>query len=205
MFSSKTRPKVGSIKYPTTVREEPEILPQGEPSESGRNQAWAQSQFITERLIILFFFFQIIKNRQVATVSVFILSAIVHEYVLLFAFRFFYPILLILFGAFGCKYIGFVFISFECILVICFHCDIHDDYSVSSGDGVARVVGKGKNARLDRGKRVSLPFRVSVACLVLSGAYITFKRLLRLLVMVVLLVMVMTVVMKILIEPLYYF
>ncbi|CAH3170013.1 unnamed protein product [Porites lobata] len=50
----------------------------------------------------------IIKNRQVATVSVFILSAIVHEYVLLFAFRFFYPILLIMFGAFG---LSFVFLK----------------------------------------------------------------------------------------------
>ncbi|XP_073236654.1 sterol O-acyltransferase 1-like [Porites lutea] len=52
--------------------------------------------------------YRIIKNRQVATVSVFILSAIVHEYVLLFAFRFFYPILLIMFGAFG---LSFVFLK----------------------------------------------------------------------------------------------
>ena len=103
------------------------------------------------------FFFQIIKNRQVATVSVFILSAIVHEYVLLFAFRFFYPILLIMFGAFGCKYIGVVFISFKCKLVIFYHCDIDDDDSGSGGDGAACIVGERKNVTLEEGKPVSLP------------------------------------------------
>lgn len=86
-----------------------------------------------------------------ATVSVFILSAIVHEYVLLFAFRFFYPILLIMFGAFGCKYIGVVFISFECKLVIFFHCDIDDDDSGSGGDGAACIVGERKNVTLEGG------------------------------------------------------
>ena len=120
-----------------------------------------------------------------ATVSVFILSAIVHEYVLLFAFRFFYPILLIMFGAFGCKYIGVVFISFKCKLVIFFHCDIDDDDSDSGGDGAACIVGERKNVTLEGGgKPVSLPSRVSIACLVLPCTDITFKRLLCLLVMV---------------------
>ena len=124
-----------------------------------------------------------------ATVSVFILSAIVHEYVLLFAFRFFYPILLIMFGAFGCKYIGVVFISFKCEVVIFFHCDIDDDDSDSGGDGAACIVGERKNVTLESGgggggKPVSLPSRVSIACLVLSCTDITFKRLLCLLVMV---------------------
>ena len=91
-----------------------------------------------------------------ATVSVFILSAIVHEYVLLFAFRFFYPILLIMFGAFGCKYIGVVFISFECKLVIFFHCDIDDDDSDSGGDGAACIVGERKNVTLEGGASLSL-------------------------------------------------
>ena len=91
-----------------------------------------------------------------ATVSVFILSAIVHEYVLLFAFRFFYPILLIMFGAFGCKYIGVVFISFECKLVIFFHGDIDDDDSGSGGDGAACIVGERKNVTLKGGGGVSL-------------------------------------------------
>ena len=86
-----------------------------------------------------------------ATVSVFILSAIVHEYVLLFAFRFFYPILLIMFGAFGCKYIGVVFISFKCEVVIFFHCDIDDDDSGSGGDGAACIVGERKNVTLKGG------------------------------------------------------
>ena len=86
-----------------------------------------------------------------ATVSVFILSAIVHEYVLLFAFRFFYPILLIMFGAFGCKYIGVVFISFKCEVVIFFHCDIDDDDSDSGGDGAACIVGEKKNVTLEGG------------------------------------------------------
>jgi len=53
-------------------------------------------------------FYKVLKNRQVATVSVFILSAIVHEYVLIFAFRFFYPILLVMFGAIG---LSFVFLK----------------------------------------------------------------------------------------------
>ena len=126
-----------------------------------------------------------------ATVSVFILSAIVHEYVLLFAFRFFYPILLIMFGAFGCKYIGVVFISFECKLVIFFYCDIDDDDSGSGGDGAACIVGERKNVTLEGGgggKPVSLPSRVSIACLVLSCTDITFKRLLCLLVMVLVVV-----------------
>lgn len=127
-----------------------------------------------------------------ATVSVFILSAIVHEYVLLFAFRFFYPILLIMFGAFGCKYISVVFISFECKLVIFFHCDIDNDDSGSGGDGAACIVGERKNVTLEGGrgggKPVSLPSRVSIACLVLSYTDITFKRLLCLLVMVLVVV-----------------
>lgn len=126
-----------------------------------------------------------------ATVSVFILSAIVHEYVLLFAFRFFYPILLIMFGAFGCKYISVVFISFECKLVIFFHCDIGDDDSGSGGDGAACIVGERKNVTLEGGGggvSLSLSSRVSIACLVLSYTDITFKRLLCLLVMVLVVV-----------------
>jgi len=51
---------------------------------------------------------KILKNRQVATVTVFLLSAIVHEYVLMFAFRFFYPMLLFVFGVFG---LSFVFLK----------------------------------------------------------------------------------------------
>ena len=101
-----------------------------------------------------------------ATVSVFILSAIVHEYVLLFAFRFFYPILLIMFGAFGCKYIDVVFISFECKHAIFFHCDIDDDDSGSGGDGAACIVGERKNVTLEgrgggRGASLSLSPLVS--------------------------------------------
>lgn len=123
-----------------------------------------------------------------ATVSVFILSAIVHEYVLLFAFRFFYPILLIMFGAFGCKYKGVVFISFECKLVIFFHRDIDDDDSGSGGDGATCIVGERKNVTLEGGKPVSLPSGISIECLVLSCTDITFKRLLCLLVMVLVVV-----------------
>lgn len=50
----------------------------------------------------------LIKNRQVARVTVFILSAIVHEYVLMFSFRFFFPILLFMFGVIG---LSFVFLK----------------------------------------------------------------------------------------------
>ncbi|KAA0203849.1 hypothetical protein HAZT_HAZT000713 [Hyalella azteca] len=33
--------------------------------------------------------------------SVFLISSVVHEYILAFAFRFFYPVLLLMFGGFG--------------------------------------------------------------------------------------------------------
>ena len=36
--------------------------------------------------------------------AVFVISAFVHEYVLSFAFGFFYPVLMFLFGGVGCKY-----------------------------------------------------------------------------------------------------
>lgn len=49
--------------------------------------------------------FKLFRNRQAATLSVFILSAIVHEYVLVFSFRFFYPILLFMFGAIGMSFL----------------------------------------------------------------------------------------------------
>ena len=64
-----------------------------------------------------------------------------------------------MFGAFGCKYISVVFISFECKLVIFFHCDIGDDDSGSGGDGAACIVGERKNVTLEGGgggKPVSL-------------------------------------------------
>ena len=64
-------------------------------------------------------FHQFVKNRQMAMVTVFILSAIVHEYVLLVAFRFCYPILLFMFSSFGSKYIRFICILIYFILVIC--------------------------------------------------------------------------------------
>ena len=56
-----------------------------------------------------------------------------------------------MFGAFGCKYIGVVFISFECKLVIFFHGDIDDDDSGSGGDGAACIVGERKNVTLKGG------------------------------------------------------
>ncbi|XP_055676777.1 sterol O-acyltransferase 1 [Lutzomyia longipalpis] len=40
-------------------------------------------------------------NRAIATMSVFVISAIFHEIVLIFAFRFFYPVLFISFAGFG--------------------------------------------------------------------------------------------------------
>lgn len=68
-----------------------------------------------------------------------------------------------MFGAFGCKYIGVVFILFECKLVIFFHCDIDDDDSGSGGDGSACIVGERKNVTLEEGKPVFLPSRASIA------------------------------------------
>ena len=56
-----------------------------------------------------------------------------------------------MFGAFGCKYIGVVFISFKCEVVIFFHCDIDDDDSDSGGDGAACIVGERKNVTLEGG------------------------------------------------------
>ncbi|KAL6424093.1 hypothetical protein ACFW04_009763 [Cataglyphis niger] len=41
------------------------------------------------------------QNKTVATIAVFLVSAIFHEYVLAFAFRFFCPVMLVLFGGLG--------------------------------------------------------------------------------------------------------
>lgn len=49
--------------------------------------------------------YRLFKNRQVATTAVFFLSAVVHEYVLMFAFRFVYPVLLFIFGAVGFSFV----------------------------------------------------------------------------------------------------
>ncbi|XP_071565847.1 sterol O-acyltransferase 1 [Temnothorax nylanderi] len=41
------------------------------------------------------------RNRTLSATTVFLVSAIVHEYILAFAFRFFYPVMFILFGGIG--------------------------------------------------------------------------------------------------------
>ncbi|XP_025156963.1 sterol O-acyltransferase 1 [Harpegnathos saltator] len=41
------------------------------------------------------------RNKVLATYAVFFISSIFHEYILAFTFRFFYPVLLIMFGGFG--------------------------------------------------------------------------------------------------------
>ncbi|KAM0728255.1 Sterol O-acyltransferase 2 [Formica fusca] len=41
------------------------------------------------------------RNKSLATFTVFLISAIWHEYILAFAFRFFYPVLLVQFGGVG--------------------------------------------------------------------------------------------------------
>ena len=43
------------------------------------------------------------KSRKAAAISVFLISAVVHEYVLAFSFRFLYPLLLVMFGGIGSK------------------------------------------------------------------------------------------------------
>ncbi|EDO49468.1 predicted protein, partial [Nematostella vectensis] len=51
---------------------------------------------------------QLTNNRNLSTVAVFVVSAIAHEYVLMFAFRFFFPILFTMFGGVG---LSFVFLK----------------------------------------------------------------------------------------------
>ena len=41
------------------------------------------------------------KNKIISTLTVFLVSAAFHEYILAFAFRFFYPVMLVMFGGFG--------------------------------------------------------------------------------------------------------
>ncbi|KMQ87195.1 sterol o-acyltransferase 1 [Lasius niger] len=41
------------------------------------------------------------RNKMLATLAVFLVSAAFHEYVLAFAFRFFYPVMFVMFGGFG--------------------------------------------------------------------------------------------------------
>lgn len=41
------------------------------------------------------------RNKTLATLAVFLVSATFHEYVLAFAFRFFYPVMFVLFAGFG--------------------------------------------------------------------------------------------------------
>ncbi|XP_033220386.1 sterol O-acyltransferase 1 [Belonocnema kinseyi] len=48
------------------------------------------------------------KNKFLSTLTVFLVSAGFHEYILAFAFRFFYPVMLVMFGGFGMM---FVFIT----------------------------------------------------------------------------------------------
>ena len=48
------------------------------------------------------------KNKVISTLTVFLVSAGFHEYILAFAFRFFYPVMLVMFGGFGMM---FVFIT----------------------------------------------------------------------------------------------
>lgn len=43
------------------------------------------------------------KSRKAAAISVFLISAVVHEYVLACSFRFLYPLLLVMFGGIGSK------------------------------------------------------------------------------------------------------
>lgn len=41
------------------------------------------------------------RNKMLSTFAVFFVSSVVHEYILAFMFRFFYPVMLILFGGLG--------------------------------------------------------------------------------------------------------
>ena len=43
------------------------------------------------------------RYRSLAATGVFLISAVVHEYILAVTFRFFYPALFIMFGGVGCK------------------------------------------------------------------------------------------------------
>ena len=47
------------------------------------------------------------KYRGLAATGVFLISAVVHEYILGLTFRFFYPALFFMFGGVGCKFILF--------------------------------------------------------------------------------------------------
>ena len=48
------------------------------------------------------------NNKAVASILVFILSAIAHEYILILAFGFFFPLLFCMFGGIGCEYQSYV-------------------------------------------------------------------------------------------------
>lgn len=43
-------------------------------------------------------------RKAIASIFVFILSAIAHEYILILAFGFFFPVLFFMFAGVGCKY-----------------------------------------------------------------------------------------------------
>ena len=53
------------------------------------------------------------KSRKAAAISVFLISAVVHEYVLVCSFRFLYPLLLLMFGGIGSK----SFLTFKLIII----------------------------------------------------------------------------------------
>ncbi|XP_043252424.1 sterol O-acyltransferase 1 [Colletes gigas] len=48
------------------------------------------------------------RNRMLSTCAVFVISAFVHEYILSFTFRFFYPVLLLIFGGMGLTILFFL-------------------------------------------------------------------------------------------------
>ena len=57
------------------------------------------------------------KYRSVAATGVFLISAVVHEYILGLTFRFFYPVLFFMFGGVGCKFF-FIFYFFLSVMKI---------------------------------------------------------------------------------------
>jgi sterol O-acyltransferase len=50
------------------------------------------------------------NNRIMPKLMVFAVSALFHEYVLTFAFRYFYPVLLLMFGGVGGEFIGVLYV-----------------------------------------------------------------------------------------------
>ena len=46
------------------------------------------------------------RSRVIPMMVVFFISSLFHEYIITFTFRCFYPILLLMFGGFGCKLLG---------------------------------------------------------------------------------------------------